>query len=58
MKWDSLRIKSVSSYKTHHKLPAKDRCEVTVDMPVEEYGEFRRMIEAHHLRTRRKDDQK
>ena len=44
--WDTIKLKSVTSYRSHPRLKAKDRVTVVVDMPIEEYSAFRRQVEA------------
>jgi hypothetical protein len=59
MNWDALKIENVKSYKSNPRLEKKDRCKVELDMPIEEYSEFRRTVQAHHvLRDRRTGDRK
>lgn len=57
VKWNNITIKSATPYKTKPLLKKKDRIRVILDLPVEDYGELRKQIEAHHLlRNRRKGD--
>jgi len=57
MNWDNIEIKSFKSYRTNHKSIKKDRMEVTLDMPIEDYVDFRKQVEVPHvLRDRRSED--
>ena len=56
MNWDGIKIRCVTAYKSRITELKNDRCLVEVEVPVEDYGDFRRMIEAHHVHNRRKDD--
>lgn len=55
--WDKIRIKKTRAYPSKPEKRTKDRIEITLDMPIEIFSDFRKQIEAAHtLRDRRKTD--
>lgn len=58
MKWDQVKIKSTTPYRSHHSTPGKDRCVIVLDLPMSEYSSFRRIVETPHLRKHSKSSKK
>lgn len=57
--WESIDIKNVRAFRSHPKLKARDKVEVSLEMPIELYSQFRRQIEApSSLRDRRAEDRR
>ena len=56
--WDKIKIVSTKSYKSYPQNNTNDRTEVILDMPTEDFSEFRKQIELSHLHNRRKTDDK
>lgn len=58
--WEKICIKAIRPYRKDHQSKAKDRIQVTLDMPIEVYSTFRKQVEAPlaDLHRRISDDEK
>lgn len=50
MNWDKVKIKSTTPYRSNYNAVGKNRCIVVLDIPMDEYSNFRKIVETSHLK--------